>query len=137
MGTFSPRRWLTWLTAVLLTGGSSLVVVGSSMLSRARQAVATPMSASELLEDGDRRLAAGDVQGALQAYDDALVLDALDVAAYYRIGVALSYTGDREQATAMFLRVVRQGPAEREEVHRARAWLIQAGVPLPPEPEAR
>lgn len=136
MGKLSPRRWLTWLTAVLLTAGSSLVVVGSSMLSRARQAVATPMSAGELLEDGDRRLAAGDVPGALRAYDDALVLDATDVAPYYRIGVALSYLGDREQAAAMFLRVVRQGPLSREEVRRARVWLAQAGVPLPPETEA-
>jgi len=137
MGKVSPGRWLTWLTAVLLTAGSSLIVVGSSMISRARQAVATSVTAGQLIEDGDQRLAAGDVRGALQAYDDAIVLDATDVAAYYRLGVALSYVGDREQATAMFLRVVRQGPAGREEVRRARAWLADAGVPAPTDAEPR
>jgi tetratricopeptide (TPR) repeat protein len=130
-----PRaRWVVWSTALLLIVATALVIVDSALdVSRAKKAVATTVTAAELKAEGDRRLAAGDFTGALQAYDYALALDARDLGAYYRAGVALSHLGDREQAVTLFLRVVRQGPPEREEVRRAQAWLEAAGV-LPPPP---
>jgi tetratricopeptide (TPR) repeat protein len=131
MGSPSRARWVAWSTAALLTAAGTLIVVGSSMFSRAKHAVATPMSAEELAADGDRRLARGDVVGALEAYDEALMLDAADPRAYYRAGVALSYLGDREQAATMFLWVVRSGAPASEEVRRAREWLQAAGLPVP------
>lgn len=128
-----PRaRWVVWSTAMLLIVATALVIVDSALdVSRAKDAVATTVGAAELRAEGDRRLAAGDFSGALQAYDYALSLDGTDLGTYYRAGVALSHLGDREEAVTLFLRVVRQGPPEREEVRRARAWLEAAGV-LPP-----
>jgi tetratricopeptide (TPR) repeat protein len=133
----SRARWIVWSTALLLAGMTALVVVDSVLdMSRAKDAVATPMSAAELKAHGDRRMVAGDYAGALQAYDAALLLDPADVSAYYRAGVALSHLGDREQTASLFLQVVRLGPPDREEVRRARAWLEAAGVP-PPTPRPR
>jgi tetratricopeptide (TPR) repeat protein len=132
MARASRAQWVVWSTALFLTVAIALVIVDAALdMSRARPAVATTVSAADLKAEGDRKLAAGDVRGALQAYDYALALDAADLGAYYRAGVALSHLGEQEQAAAMFLRVVRQGPAEREEVRRAHAWLQAAGVPSP------
>jgi tetratricopeptide (TPR) repeat protein len=136
MDRISRARWVVWSTALLLAGITALVIVDSALdVSRAKHAVATPMSAPELKAEGDRRLAAGDFAGALQAYDYALTLDASDLDLYYRAGVALSHLGDREQAATLFLRVVRQGPAEHADVRRAQEWLEAAGV-LPPSERA-
>jgi Flp pilus assembly protein TadD len=129
MSPVSRARLLAWSTAALVLVAAAVILAGSAMeVSRARQAVATPMSVAQLKADGDRRLAAGDVLGALQAYDDALMLDDTDLGTYYREGVALSHLGDREQAATMFLRVVRGGKADEEEARRARAWLDAAGI---------
>lgn len=128
----SRARWVVWSTALLLAVATALVIVDSVLdMSRAKDAVATPVTAEQLKAEGDRRFAAGDIIGALQAYDDALTLDASDLSAYYRAGVALSHLGDREQAATLFLRVVRQGRPEHYEVRRAREWLEAAGVPAP------
>jgi tetratricopeptide (TPR) repeat protein len=132
MSRVSWARWIVWCTALLLAGVTALVIVDSVLdVSRARQAVARPMSAADFTAEGDQRLAAGDAVGALQAYDEALRLDATDAGLYYRAGVALSRLGDHEQAATLFLQVVRRGPPEREEVRRAEAWLEAAGVPSP------
>ena len=129
MSPVSRARLLGWSTAALVLVAAAVILAGSAMeVSRARQAVATPMSVAQLKADGDRRLAAGDGLGALQAYDDALMLDDTDLGTYYREGVALSHLGDREQAATMFLRVVRGGKADEEEARRARAWLDAAGI---------
>jgi Flp pilus assembly protein TadD len=129
MSAVSRARLLAWSTAVLAIVAAAVILAGSAMeMSRARQAVATPVTVEQLKTDGDRRLAAGDIAGALQSYDDALVLDDTDLGAYYRAGVALSYLGDREQAATMFLQVVRGGTGDEEEVRRARAWLDAAGI---------
>ena len=134
MARYARARWVVWLTALLLAGVTALVIVDSALdVSRATDAVATPVSALELKAQGDRRLAAGDFAGALQAYDYALALDAADLGLYYRAGVALSHLGDREQAAMLFLRVVRQGPADHADVRRAQEWLEVAGVLAPTE----
>jgi tetratricopeptide (TPR) repeat protein len=134
MTRVSPAQWVVWSTALLLTVATALVIVDSALdMSRAKPAVATPVSAEQLKAEGDRRLAAGDFSGALHAYDEALALDRTDVGAYYRAGVALSHLGDHEQAATLFLRVVRQGPDEREEVRRAREWLEATGVRSSPQ----
>jgi tetratricopeptide (TPR) repeat protein len=130
-------RWVVWATALLLTVATALVIVDSALdMSRAKDAVATPVNAEQWKAEGDQRLAAGDFTGALQAYDYALTLDGTDLGAYYRAGVALSHLGEQEQAITLFLRVVRQGPPEREEVRQAREWLEGAGV-LDPGEEPR
>jgi len=132
MDRASRPGWITWSTALLLTGASALLLSGSvAMAPRAPEAVATPVSAEEWAAEGDRRLAARDFSGALAAYDEALALDPTDVALYYRAGVALSHLGDREQTTALFLWVVRHGDPDGEEVRVARAWL-EAASRLPP-----
>jgi tetratricopeptide (TPR) repeat protein len=132
VGDAARARLFARSTALLAVVTAALILAGSAAeMSRTRDAVATTVTAAALKADGDRRLAAGDVVGALQAYDDALMLDPADVGAYYRAGVALSHLDDREQAAAMFLQVVRAGEADDEEVRRARAWLKAAGVPLP------
>ncbi|HEU4370073.1 MAG TPA: hypothetical protein VFV05_17765 [Methylomirabilota bacterium] len=133
MPPVSRARWVVCSTALLLAVATALVIVDSTLeMSRAKDAVATPVTAEQLKAEGDRLLAVGDTLGALQAYDDALTLDASDLGAYYRAGVALSHLGDQEQATILFLNVVRQGQADHEEVRRAREWLDAAGVPAPP-----
>jgi hypothetical protein len=134
MASFPGARWITWLTALVATV-PAVAVVGDYVLdtSRAKDAVATPMTTDELKAEGDRRFAAGDVRGALQTYDAALARDPLDLTVYYRAGVALSHLGDDEQAATLFLHVVRVGPEDDEEVRRARAWLEEAGR-LPPRP---
>lgn len=127
----SRARWVAWSTAFALIVGSALALSGSAaMMPRSTQA--TPMTAERLKADGDRRLAAGDVSGALQAYDEALLLDRDDLGLYYRAGVALSHLGNREQAITLFLWVVRMGSPDREEVRVAREWLEKAQA-LPPE----
>lgn len=134
-----PRaQWVVWFTALLLTVGSALMLSGTgALMPRAEQAVATTVSPAQLMVEGDRRLAAGDFSGALQAYDEALLRDPGDVGLYYRAGAALSHLKEREQAVAMFLWVVRHGPPEREEVRLAREWLEAARVLDPPQPQQR
>jgi Flp pilus assembly protein TadD len=122
-------RWLSRSTALLASVAGALVLAGAATeMYRALHAVATPVTAEHLKAEGDLRLAAGDLVGALQAYDDALMLDPTDLGAYYRAGVALSHLDDREQATLMFLRVVRAGAPDDQEVRHAREWLQAAGV---------
>jgi hypothetical protein len=131
MGYVSGARWVAWSTALVVGGVGALVLADYALdMSRARPAVATPVTAAHLIAEGDRRLAARDYAAALQHYDEAMMLDATHLGAFYRAGVALSYLGEREQTTTLFLWVVRHGPAEREEVRRAREWL-QAAKALP------
>jgi Flp pilus assembly protein TadD len=127
----SRARWLAWSAVLLLTVASSLALSATAMiLPRATQAVATPVSVRQLLEEGDRQLAAEDFAGALKAYDRAMTLDRREVAAYYRAGVALSYLDDREQTATLFLWVARYGPPDREEVRLAREWLEAAQISI-------
>jgi tetratricopeptide (TPR) repeat protein len=127
----SRARWLAWSAVLLLTVASSVALSATAMiLPRVRQAVAIPMSVRQLLEEGDRQLAAEDFAGALKAYDRAMTLDRREVAAYYRAGVALSYLDDREQTTTLFLWVARYGPPDREEVRLAREWLEAAQISI-------
>lgn len=128
MDALSGTRRIAWLTALLLTLASALVMSGSAMLiPRTEQAVATTVGTIPLMIEGDRRFAAGDYDGALQAYDEALLRDPEDVGLYYRAGAALSHLNEREQAVAMFLWAVRHGTPDREEVRLARKWLEAAG----------
>ena len=94
--------------------GDRVALAATAMiLPRATQAVATPITVRQLVEEGDRRLAEEDFAGALHSYDSALLLDRRELAAYYRAGVALSYLGEREQTATLFLWVVRYGPPDR------------------------
>ena len=118
---------------LVLTVASALALsVTAMILPRATQAVATPVTVRQLIEEGDRRLAAEDFKGALKAYDDAMALDATELIAYYRAGVALSYLEERDQAATLFLWVVRSGDPHREEVRLARQWLEEAQIPIDP-----
>jgi Flp pilus assembly protein TadD len=137
MGYISGARWITWSTALVATVVGALVIADYALeTSRAQHAVATPVNTDQLKAEGDRRFAAGDVTGALQLYDEALAQDPADMTVYYRAGVALSHLGDQEQAATLFLRVVRMGQPELEEVQRAQAWLEAAGM-LPPDSPQR
>jgi tetratricopeptide (TPR) repeat protein len=129
----SRARWLAWSAVLVLTVASALALAAIAMiLPRATQAVATPITVRQLVEEGDRRLAEEDFAGALRSYDSALSLDRRELAAYYRAGVALSYLGEREQTATLFLWVVRYGPPDREEVRLAREWLEAAQIDVPP-----
>jgi tetratricopeptide (TPR) repeat protein len=129
----SRARWLAWSTVLCLTVASALALSAIAvMLPRATQAVATPVSVRQLIEEGDRRLAADDFAGALKSYDAAMALDRRDLVAYYRAGVALSYLDEREQAAMLFLWVVRSGSPDREEVRLAREWLEAAQIAIEP-----
>ena len=109
-------RRLAWSAVLALTVASALALSATAMiLPRATQAVATPVSVRQLVEEGDQQLAAEDFAGALKSYDRAMSLDRRDLTAYYRAGVALSYLGEREQTATLFLWVVRYGPPDREE----------------------
>jgi Flp pilus assembly protein TadD len=128
MTYISGARWITWSTALVATVVGALVIADYALdTSRAKDAVATPVTTEHLKAEGDRRFAAGDVTGALQVYDEALGQDPADLTVYYRAGVALSHLDDPEQAALMFLRVVRMGPPEDPEVDQARRWLEAAG----------
>ena len=125
----SRARWLAWTAVLILTVASAVALsVTAIILPRMTPAVATTVSVRELLDEGDRQLAAEDFAGALKLYDRAMSLDRRDVGAYYRAGVALSHLDDREQTATLFLWVVRYGPPDREEVRRAREWLEAAQI---------
>jgi tetratricopeptide (TPR) repeat protein len=129
----SRARWLAWSAVLVLTVATALALAATAMiLPRATQAVATPITVRQLVEEGDRRLAEEDFAGALRSYDSALLLDRRELAAYYRAGVALSYLGEREQTATLFLWVVRYGPPDRVEVRLAREWLGAAQIDVPP-----
>ena len=114
---------------LFLTVVSALALSATAIiLPRTTQAVATPVSVRQLVEEGDRQLAAEDFAGALKAYDRAMTLDRRDLVPYYRAGVALSYLGEPEQAATLFLWVVRYGAPDREEVRLAREWLEAAQI---------
>ena len=133
MSERSRARWLAWSTVLVLTVASALALAATAMiLPRATQAVATPITVRQLVEEGDRRLAEEDFAGALRSYDSAMSLDRRELAAYYRAGVALSYLGEREQTATLFLWVVRYGPPDREEVRLAREWLEAAEIDVEP-----
>ena len=129
-----PRaRWLAWTALLLLSVASAVSMsLTAVMLPRATQAVATPVTVPQLIEEGDRRLAGEDFKGALKAYDDAMALDPSDLVAYYRAGVALSFMDERDQAATLFIWVVRSGDPDREEVRLARQWLDAAQIPVEP-----
>ena len=128
-------RRLAWSAVLALTVASALALSATAMiLPRATQAVATPVSVRQLVEEGDQQLAAEDFAGALKSYDRAMSLDRRDLTAYYRAGVALSYLGEREQTATLFLWVVRYGPPDREEARLAREWLEAAQIDLEPAP---
>jgi tetratricopeptide (TPR) repeat protein len=128
----SRARWLAWSAVLVLTVATALALAATAMiLPRATQAVATPITVRQLVEEGDRRLAEEDFAGALRSYDSALLLDRRELAAYYRAGVALSYLGEREQTATLFLWVVRYGPPDRVEVRLAREWLEAAQIDVP------
>jgi tetratricopeptide (TPR) repeat protein len=128
----SRARWLAWSAVLVLTVATALALAATAMiLPRATQAVATPITVRQLVEEGDRRLAEEDFAGALRSYDSALLLDRHELAAYYRAGVALSYLGEREQTATLFLWVVRYGPPDRVEVRLAREWLEAAQIDVP------
>ena len=127
----SRARWLAWTAVLILTVASAVALsVTAIILPRMTPAVATTVSVRELLDEGDRQLAAEDFAGALKLYDRAMSLDRRDVGAYYRAGVALSHLDDREQTATLFLWVVRYGPPDREEVRRAREWLEAAQIEI-------
>ena len=133
MSERSRARWLAWSAVLVLTVASALALAATAMiLPRATQAVATPITVRQLVEEGDRRLAEEDFVGALRSYDSAMSLDRRELAAYYRAGVALSYLGEREQTATLFLWVVRYGPPDREEVRLAREWLEAAQIDVAP-----
>jgi tetratricopeptide (TPR) repeat protein len=133
MSERSRARWLAWSAVLVLTVASALALAATAMiLPRATQAVATPITVRQLVEEGDRRLAEEDFAGALRSYDSAMSLDRRELAAYYRAGVALSYLGEREQTATLFLWVVRYGPPDREEVRLAREWLEAAQIDVAP-----
>jgi tetratricopeptide (TPR) repeat protein len=135
MSERSRARWLAWTAVLVLTVASAAALsVTAIILPRTTPAVATPVSVRELLDEGDRQLAAEDFAGALKAYDRAMSLDRRDIAAYYRAGVALSHLDDREQATTLFLWVVRYGAPDRDEVRLAREWLEAAEIDVGPTP---
>ena len=137
MGYFSGARWITWATALVATAVGALVIADYALdTSRAKPAVATPVSTQHLKAEGDRRFAAGDMASALRIYDEALAQDPADVTVYYRAGVALTHLDDPEQAALLFLQVVRMGPPEHEDVRQARQWLEAAGR-LSPDPQPR
>ena len=99
----SRARWLAWSAVLVLTVATALALAATAMiLPRATQAVATPITVRQLVEEGDRRLAEEDFAGALRSYDSALLLDRRELAAYYRAGVALSYLGEREQTATLY-----------------------------------
>jgi len=128
----SRARWLAWSAVLVLTVATALALAATAMiLPRATQAVATPITVRQLVEEGDRRLAEEDFAGALRSYDSALLLDQRELATYYRAGVALSYLGEREQTATLFLWVVRYGPPDRVEVRLAREWLEAAQIDVP------
>src|SRR5262249_26051387 len=102
------------------------------ILPRATQAVATPVTVRQLIEEGDRRLAAEDFKGALKAYDDAMALDATELVAYYRAGVALSYLEERDQAATLFLWVVRAADPAGEARRRGGGGGEEAKFPPAP-----
>jgi tetratricopeptide (TPR) repeat protein len=123
---------LAWSAVLVLTVATALALAATAMiLPRATQAVATPITVRQLVEEGDRRLAEEDFAGALRSYDSALLLDRHELAADYRAGVALSYLGEREQTATLFLWVVRYGPPDRVEVRLAREWLEAAQIDVP------
>jgi tetratricopeptide (TPR) repeat protein len=125
----SRARRLAWTAVLFLTVLSALALSATAIiLPRTTQAVATPVSVRQLVEEGDRQLAAEDFAGALKAYDRAMTLDRRDLVPYYRAGVALSYLGEPEQAATLFLWVVRYGEPDREEVRLAREWLEAARI---------
>src|SRR6185295_8982249 len=127
----SRARWLAWTAVLILTVASAVALsVTAIILPRMTPAVATTVSVRELLDEGDRQLAAEDFAGALKLYDRAMSLDRRDVGAYDRAGVALSHLDDREQTATLFLWVVRYGPPDREEVRRAREWLEAAQIEI-------
>jgi tetratricopeptide (TPR) repeat protein len=133
MSERTRARWLAWSAVLVLTVASALALAATAMiLPRATQAVATPITVRQLVEEGDRRLAEEDFAGALRSYDSAMSLDRRELAAYYRAGVALSYLGEREQTATLFLWVVRYGPPDREEVRLAREWLEAAEIDVEP-----
>jgi tetratricopeptide (TPR) repeat protein len=133
MSERSRARWLAWSAVLVLTVASALALAATAMiLPRATQAVATPITVRQLVEEGDRRLAEEDFAGALRSFDSAMSLDRRELAAYYRAGVALSYLGEREQTATLFLWVVRYGPPDREEVRLAREWLEAAEIDVEP-----
>jgi tetratricopeptide (TPR) repeat protein len=135
MAYISGARWITLSTALVATLVGALVIADYALdTSRAKQAVATPVNTEQLKAEGDRRFLAGDVTGALQIYDEVLAQDPGDFTAFYRAGVALSHLGDPEQAATLFLRVVRLGPPEREEVRQAEHWLQATGRLAPTTP---
>ncbi|MGH7390409.1 MAG: hypothetical protein ACREM3_13265 [Candidatus Rokuibacteriota bacterium] len=137
MDGLSRARWVAWSTVLSLLVGTAAALSGAvALMPRAEEAVATPVSAEQLMVEGDRRFAAGDFKGALQAYDEALLLDRTDLGLYYRAGAALSHLGNREQTITLFLWVVRLGSPDREDVRRARAWLEAARVLPPPARQA-
>jgi tetratricopeptide (TPR) repeat protein len=131
MSERSRARWLAWTAVLILTVASAVALsVTAIILPRMTPAVATTVSVRELLDEGDRQLAAEDFAGALKLYDRAMSLDRRDVGAYYRAGVALSHLDDREQTATLFLWVVRYGPPDRDEVRRAREWLEAAQIEI-------
>ena len=133
MSERTRARWLAWSAVLVLTVASALALAATAMiLPRATQAVATPITVRQLVEEGDRRLAEEDFAGALRSFDSAMSLDRRELAAYYRAGVALSYLGEREQTATLFLWVVRYGPPDREEVRLAREWLEAAEIDVEP-----
>jgi hypothetical protein len=133
----SRARRLAWTAVLFLTVASALALSATAIiLPRTTQAVATPVSARQLVEEGDRQLAAEDFAGALKAYDRAMTLDRRDLVPYYRAGVALSYLGEPEQAATLFcgscgmarpteVRLARRPTGAHGSAPGKRSWIVR------------
>jgi TPR repeat len=117
-------RWSLPALLVLLVAGAGCQQAPTSA---PRTDSATP-SVDQLRAEGDARFKRGDYEGAVRAYEQALLYDPQNVELRYLAGVALARAGRANEATAAFLWVVDHGHPDNDEVRLARQWLAEAGL---------
>lgn len=112
-----------------------VLVVGCDRAPR-RVSAPPPVTRSfeELSADGAARLAAGDWNGAVVAYQTALSAQPDNLDVRYGLAVALSHLDRADEAVQAFTWVVQHGSPDSEAVHVARQWLASASRPSPAEP---